>query len=212
MSTIAVVDYSMGKLYSVAKALEHVAPKWRILVTGDPAQVAAADRVVFPGQGAMPDCVRHLEESGLREEVLRAAREKPMFGVCIGAQMLFERSAEGDTPGLGLLAGEVVRFDPRTTVAADGARLKVPHMGWNRVRQLREHPVWAGIPDETYFYFVHSYHFAPGDPRDCVGDCEYGRRFTCAVARDNIFATQFHPEKSSGHGLKLYENFIGWRP
>src|SRR5690606_41776856 len=128
MSTIAVVDYSMGNLYSVAKALEHVAPKWRILVTGDPAQVAAADRVVFPGQGAMPDCVRHLEESGLREEVLRAAREKPMFGVCIGAQMLFERSAEGDTPGLGLLAGEVVRFDPRTTVGPDGRRLKVPHI------------------------------------------------------------------------------------
>src|SRR5690606_22516410 len=158
------------------------------------------------------DCVRHLEESGLREEVLRAAREKPMFGVCIGAQMLFERSAEGDTPGLGLLAGEVVRFDPRTTVAADGARLKVPHMGWNRVRQLREHPVWAGIPDETYFYFVHSYHFAPGDPRDCGGDCEYGRRFTCAVARDNIFATQIHPEKRSGHGLKLNENVVGRSP
>ena len=212
MSTIAVVDYSMGNLYSVAKALEHVAPKSRVVVTGDPAQVAAADRVVFPGQGAMPDCVRHLDDSGLRAGVMRAAREKPMFGVCIGAQMLFERSEEGNARGLGLLAGEVVRFGRSAMVGADGARLKVPHMGWNRVRQLREHPVWAGVPDGAFFYFVHSYHFAPADPLDCVGESEYGGRFTCAVARDNIFATQFHPEKSSGHGLKLYENFIEWRP
>jgi glutamine amidotransferase len=212
MSTIAVVDYSMGNLYSVAKALEHVAPKARVRVTADPAQIAAADRVVFPGQGAMPDCVRHLDESGLRAEIVRAARDKPLFGVCVGAQMLFERSEEGDTACLGLLPGRVVRFDSPAAPDGDAARLKVPHMGWNRVRQVRAHPVWSQVADDAYFYFLHSYRFAPGEPSDGVGESEYGIRFTCAVARDNIFATQFHPEKSSANGLKLYENFVNWRP
>jgi glutamine amidotransferase len=212
MTTIVVVDYGMGNLRSVAKAFEHVAPKARVLISGDPAQVRAADRVVFPGQGAMPDCMRHLDESGLRADVLAAARDKPLFGVCIGEQMLFDSSEEGATPGLGVLPGRVVRFPAARMHAADGARLKVPHMGWNRVAQDRSHPLWAGVPDGAYFYFVHSFYAEPADPRLTVGSTEYGLRFTCVVARDNIFATQFHPEKSAANGLRLYANFVGWRP
>jgi glutamine amidotransferase len=212
MTTIVVVDYGMGNLRSVAKAFEHVAPKARVLISGDPAQVRAADRVVFPGQGAMPDCMRHLDESGLRADVLAAARDKPLFGVCIGEQMLFESSEEGGTPGLGVLPGRVVRFPAARMRAADGARLKVPHMGWNRVAQDRPHPLWAGVPDGAYFYFVHSFYAEPADPSLTVGSSEYGLRFTCVVARDNIFATQFHPEKSAANGLRLYANFVDWRP
>jgi glutamine amidotransferase len=212
MTTIVVVDYGMGNLRSVAKAFEHVAPKARVLISGDPAQVRAADRVVFPGQGAMPDCMRHLDESGLRADVLAAARDKPLFGVCIGEQMLFESSEEGGTPGLGVLPGRVVRFPAARRRAADGARLKVPHMGWNRVAQDRPHPLWAGVPDGAYFYFVHSFYAEPADPSLTVGSSEYGLRFTCVVARDNIFATQFHPEKSAANGLRLYANFVDWRP
>ena len=211
MTTIVVVDYGMGNLRSVAKALEHVAPKARIEISGDAARIRAADRVVFPGQGAMPDCMRHLDESGLREAVLEAARTKPLFGVCIGEQMLFESSEEGGTAGLGLLPGQVVRF-PADMRDAGGARLKVPHMGWNRVAQDRPHALWEGVPDGAYFYFVHSYYARPGDAGLSVGSTDYGRRFTCVVARDNIFATQFHPEKSAAHGLRLYANFVDWRP
>jgi glutamine amidotransferase len=212
MTTIVVVDYGMGNLRSVAKALEHVAPKARVRVSGDAAEIRAADRVVFPGQGAMPDCMRHLDEAGLREVVVEAARTKPLFGVCIGEQMLFDSSEEGDTPGLGLMPGRVVRFPAARMVAADGARLKVPHMGWNRVAQDRPHALWAGVPDGAYFYFVHSYYAEPADPALAAGSAEYGLRFTCVVARDNIFATQFHPEKSAAHGLRLYANFVDWRP
>ena len=209
---IAVVDYGMGNLRSVAKALGHVAPKARVVVSGEAALVRAADRVVFPGQGAMRDCMRHLDQSGLRAEVLAAAAGKPLFGVCVGEQMLFDWSAEGDSPGLGVLPGKVLRFDPALMRQPDGTRLKVPHMGWNRVRQTRAHPLWQGVPDGSFFYFVHSYHVKPDEPALSVGETDYGSAFTCAVARDNIFATQFHPEKSAGFGLKLYENFIGWRP
>jgi glutamine amidotransferase len=212
MTTIVVVDYGMGNLRSVAKAFEHVAPKARVRVSGDVAEIRAADRVVFPGQGAMPDCMRHLDEAGLREAVLEAARTKPLFGVCIGEQMLFDESEEGDTPGLGLLPGRVVRFPAERMTAPDGGRLKVPHMGWNRVAQDRPHPLWAGVPDGAYFYFVHSYYAQPADPALVAGSAEYGLRFTCVVARDNIFATQFHPEKSAAHGLRLYANFVDWRP
>ena len=212
MTTIVVVDYGMGNLRSVAKALEHVAPKARVRVSGEVAEIRAADRVVFPGQGAMPDCMRHLDEAGLREAVLEAARSKPLFGVCIGEQMLFDSSEEGNTPGLGVLPGRVVRFPADRMVAPDGARLKVPHMGWNRVAQDRAHPLWAGVPDGAYFYFVHSYYAQPADPALTAGSAEYGLRFTCVVARDNIFATQFHPEKSAAHGLRLYANFVDWRP
>jgi glutamine amidotransferase len=212
MTTIVVVDYGMGNLRSVAKAFEHVAPKARVRVSGEVSEIRAADRVVFPGQGAMPDCMRHLDEAGLRGAVLEAARTKPLFGVCIGEQMLFDSSEEGNTPGLGLLPGRVVRFPAARMSAPDGARLKVPHMGWNRVAQDRPHALWAGVPDGAYFYFVHSYYAEPADPALTAGSAEYGLRFTCVVARDNIFATQFHPEKSAAHGLRLYANFVDWRP
>jgi len=212
MTTIAVVDYGMGNLRSVAKALEHVAPKARVIVTGAPAEIDAADRVVFPGQGAMPDCMRFLDESGLRAAVLRAAASRPLFGVCVGEQMLFDWSAEGDTPGLGVLPGKVLRFPDERMRAPDGARLKVPHMGWNRVRQTQSHPVWAGVPAGAYFYFAHSYFAVPEAAGISAGETEHGLAFTCAVARDNIFATQFHPEKSAASGLRLYENFVNWRP
>ena len=212
MTTIVVVDYGMGNLRSVAKALEHVAPKATVLISGDAQQVRNADRVVLPGQGAMPDCMRHLHASGLREVVLEAARSKPLFGVCVGEQMLFEHSEEGDCEGLGLLPGRVIRFAAEQMRAPDGSRLKVPHMGWNRVYQDRAHPMWAGVPDGAYFYFVHSFHAVPADPALTVGSTDYGLRFTCAVARDNIFATQFHPEKSAATGLRVYQNFVDWRP
>lgn len=212
MTTIAVVDYGMGNLRSVAKAFEHVAPKARVIITGQASDIDAADRVVFPGQGAMPDCMRHLAESGLRESLLRAAASRPLFGVCVGEQMLFDWSAEGDTPGLGLLAGKVLRFPDEAMRAADGARLKVPHMGWNQVEPARTHPLWEGIPPGSFYYFVHSFFAVPADSAVVAATSDYGLRFTCAVARDNIFATQFHPEKSAANGLKLYENFVRWNP
>lgn len=207
---IAIVDYGMGNLRSVAKALEHVAPKEDIRVTSDAAQIDAANRVVLPGQGAMPDCMRFLRELGLIEAVLRAAASKPLLAVCVGEQMLFDLSREGDVPCLGLMRGEVIRFADGPT--PEGTRLKVPQMGWNRVNQTRPHPLWAGVPDQSWFYFVHSYYVAPVDTAVIAAQSDYGGRFTCAVARDNIFATQFHPEKSAAAGLKIYENFTRWNP
>ena len=210
MTTIAIVDYGMGNLLSVARALEHVAPEATIRLCTDAAGIAAADRVVFPGQGAMLDCMRYLDESGLRDAVLDASRSKPMLGVCLGEQMLFDHSEEGPSNGLGIMEGKVVRFAGSDF---DGAsRLKVPHMGWNRVRQTRPHPLWEGVADDTYFYFVHSYYVVPGDAGVIAGQTEYGHGFTCAVARDNIFATQFHPEKSASAGLQIYRNFVRWNP
>ncbi len=200
----------MGNLRSVAKAIEHVAPHERVEVTSDPAVVNAAARVVFPGQGAMPDCMRYLRESGLEQPVRDAARSKPLLAVCIGEQMLFERSEEGDTPGLGLFTGDVVRF--RRDMQGVNGPLKVPHMGWNRVRQSKPHALWDGIDDQSWFYFVHSYYVAPREKELITGETNYGGVFTCAVARDNIFATQFHPEKSAAAGLRIYENFTRWNP
>ena len=210
MTTIAVVDYGMGNLRSVSKALEHVAPGARVEVTSDPAAVAAADRVVFPGQGAMPDCMREMDARGLRPAVLAAAQAKPFLGICIGLQMLFESSDEGDVRGLAVLAGRVRRFPRETIRDQNGARLKVPHMGWNRVRQRNAHPLWSGIEDGTRFYFVHSYYAEVEDATLVSGVCDYGLPFTCAVARDNIFAVQFHPEKSNIAGLRLLSNFVDW--
>ena len=207
---IAIVDYGMGNLRSVAKALEHVAPQQDIRITNDAAQIDAAARVVLPGQGAMPDCMRFLRELGLMDAVLRAAASKPLLAVCVGEQMLFDLSREGDVPCLGLMRGEVIRFAHGATSA--GARLKVPHMGWNRVQQTQAHPLWDGVPDQSWFYFVHSYYVAPVDTAVIAAQSDYGGRFTCAVARDNIFATQFHPEKSAAHGLALYRNFLTWKP
>jgi glutamine amidotransferase len=209
---IAIVDFGMGNLRSVAKAIEHVAPKTTVTITSDAATIRTADRVVFPGQGAMPDCMRYLKEYGLAETVREVAATKPLLAVCIGEQMLFERSEEGDTPGLGVFAGAVVRFHDQAMRLPDGHRLKVPHMGWNRVTQTQKHPLWDGIPDDSWFYFVHSYYVAPADRRISAGESTYGSAFTCVVASDNIFATQFHPEKSSAAGLRIYENFTRWNP
>ena len=212
MTTVAIIDYGMGNLCSVAKAIEHVAPGHDVFVTSDPARVAAAERVVFPGQGAMPDCMRELDARGLRPAVVAAAASKPFLGICIGQQMLFEHSAEGDVPGLGILPGEVVRFPEDRMQAADGSRLKVPHMGWNEVWQSGPHPMWEGIPDGERFYFVHSYFVVPADAALTAAATDYGLRFTSAVARANIFAAQFHPEKSAAAGLRLLANFIRWQP
>lgn len=212
MTTVAIIDYGMGNLRSVAKAIEHVAPEQRIEVTSDPAVVAAADRVVFPGQGAMPDCMRELDLRGLRPVVLEAAASKPFLGICIGQQMLFEHSEEGDVPGLGVFRGEVVRFRDADMIGVDGARLKVPHMGWNEVWQDGTHALWEGIPDGERFYFVHSYYVAPAEPALVAARTDYGVRFTSGVARANIFAVQFHPEKSAQAGLRLLSNFIRWTP
>lgn len=209
---IAIVDYGMGNLRSVAKALEHVAPDADVRIAGSAGQIDAAERVVLPGQGAMPDCMRFLRDCGLEAAVRRAAAAKPLLAVCIGEQMLFDVSQEGDTPGLGLLRGEVIRFADTAMARPDGTRLKVPHMGWNRVRQAGPHALWQGVADDSWFYFVHSYYVAPADPAVIAGRSDYGGLFTCAVARDNIFATQFHPEKSAAAGLKIYENFTRWKP
>jgi glutamine amidotransferase len=210
MTDIAVVDYGMGNLRSVAKALVHVAPERTIVVSADPAVIASAARVVLPGQSAMPDCMRCLDASGLSEVVAEAARTRPFLGICLGLQMLFETSEEGPTKGLGILAGSVVRFRDGAMTASSGARLKVPHMGWSPVRQTRAHALWAGIPDGERFYFAHSYHPAPADPSVTVGTADYPLAFTCAIARANIFATQFHPEKSHRAGLQLLANFVAW--
>lgn len=212
MNKIVVVDYGMGNVRSVAQALRAVAPEAEVLISGSIADIQSADRLVLPGQGAMPDCMRSLHESGVQDALLQAAREKPLFGVCVGEQMLFDISAEGNTPCLGLLPGKVVRFDLSGQLQEDGSRYKVPQMGWNRVRQARLHPLWNGIADDSYFYFVHSYFVQAEHEQDVVGTTEYGQVFTSAVARENIFATQFHPEKSAAAGLQLYKNFVHWNP
>lgn len=224
-STVAVIDYGMGNLRSVSQAVEHAAKDLdlKVVVTNDPDVVRAAERVVLPGQGAMRDCMRELRDAhqgGLLGAVLHAAGNKPLMGVCVGMQMLLDHSEEQDTPGLGLIPGRVIKFRLDGLKQPDGSRYKVPQMGWNRVHQSchagvwggQPHPVWAGVPDNSYFYFVHSYHALVDNPQHNAGETDYGVRFTCAVARDNIFATQFHPEKSAEHGLALYRNFLLWQP
>lgn len=215
--TVAVVDYGMGNLRSVSQAVLHAAngTGLQVVVTADPEAVRAAERVVLPGQGAIRDCMRELREAhggGLFDSVLEAAASKPLMGVCVGMQMLLDHSEEQDTPGLGLIPGVVKRFQLEGQLQPDGSRYKVPQMGWNRVTQPRPHRVWSSVPDNSWFYFVHSYYAVPSDAAHSAGETEYGSRFTCAVARDNIFATQFHPEKSAAHGLALYRNFLTWKP
>jgi glutamine amidotransferase len=220
--TVAVVDYGMGNLRSVSQAVKAAAvgSGYEVIITQSPELVRAAERIVLPGQGAMRDCMGELKASGLMESLLEAAKSKPLFGVCVGMQMLLDHSAEGDlatgTPSLGLIAGEVVKFDLASQMQADGSRFKVPQMGWNRVMQTQHgsavHPVWAGVPDQSYFYFVHSFYAKPIDKQHIAGETDYGSRFASAIARDNLFATQFHPEKSAAQGLALYRNFLSWKP
>jgi len=214
MTTVAVVDYGMGNLRSVTQAVLHAAQGSGVEVVWArrPEDVMAAARVVLPGQGAMRDCMRELHQSGMYAAVMHAAAHKPLMGVCVGMQMLLDRSQEGPTDSLGLIPGEVVRFQLEGQHQPDGSRYKVPQIGWNRVRQSRPHPVWAGVADGSWFYFVHSYYARPSDARHTVGEADYGGSFTAAVARDNIFATQFHPEKSADSGLALYRNFLHWNP
>ncbi len=218
--TVAVVDYGMGNLRSVSQAVRAAAQDsgWQVIVTSEPDQVRAAQRVVLPGQGAMPDCMAELRGSGLLESVLEAAASKPLFGVCVGMQMLLEHSEEGDTPGLGLFPGRVRKFDLAGRVQPDGSRFKVPQMGWNQVDPQRHgprqqlHPLWQGIAQGAYFYFVHSFYAQPSNAAHCAAEADYGGRFAAAIARDNLFATQFHPEKSAAHGLALFRNFLHWNP
>ena len=212
MGSVAVIDYGMGNLHSVAKALERAAPQARIQVTNDPKVVAEADRVVFPGQGAMPDCMRELDARGLRPALLQAAKNKPFLGLCIGLQMLFDHSDEGNVDGLGILPGKVVRFAAADMVDGAGQKLKVPHMGWNQVWQSHPHPLWAGINDGARFYFVHSYYAVVQNRNNVSGWTKYPKEFTCAVEQGNLFAVQFHPEKSQTAGLQLLANFANWQP
>jgi imidazole glycerol-phosphate synthase subunit HisH len=220
--TVAVVDYGMGNLRSVAHAVQTAAQTMsdgsgmQVIITQRPEEVSAAERIVLPGQGAMRDCMACLRDSGLQEAVLEAAASKPMFGVCVGMQMLLDHSDEQDTPGLGLIAGRVHKFELQGRLQQDGSRFKVPQMGWNRVKQTQHagkaHAIYQGVPDESWFYFVHSFYAKPASSAHSAGETDYGGLFTAALARDNIFATQFHPEKSAAQGLQLYKNFLSWKP
>ena len=209
---IAVIDYGMANLRSVVKAIEHVAPAASVVVTADADTIAAAGRVVFPGQGAAPDCMREIDARGLRQPILEAARSKPFLGICMGLQVLFEHSEEGNTDCLGILPGTVERFPREAMLDAQSAKLKVPHMGWNTVHQAAPHPLWVGIEDGARFYFVHSYFVQPTTPAGIAGFSHYPFPFTCAVGTENIFAVQFHPEKSGRDGLTLLGNFVTWNP
>ena len=218
MKKVAVVDYGMGNLRSVTQAVMHVAADAGVDVVWarTPGEVLDAERVVLPGQGGMRDCMRELHDSGMLAAVLHAAQHKPLMGVCVGMQMLLQHSHEQDTPCLGLIPGEVVKFELQGRLQPDGSRYKVPQMGWNQVFPSvidgARHPVWGDVPDGSYFYFVHSYYARPTQACHVAGEADYGARFAAAVARDNIFATQFHPEKSAEHGLSLYRNFLHWNP
>ena len=212
-ATVAVIDYGMGNLRSVAQALVHAAQdEYAIVIAQQPEQIAQAERVVLPGQGAMRDCMQHLRDSGMMQALLEAAASKPLFGVCVGMQMLLTHSEEGDTPSLNLIPGEVKRFQLEGQTQADGSRYKVPQIGWNQVRQTHAHPLWHGVPDMSWFYFLHSYYAQPALPAHSMGEADYGGWYTAAIARDNLFATQFHPEKSADMGLALYRNFLHWKP
>lgn len=211
---IAIVDYGMGNLHSVLKSVQEAARRSgvsaQIALTPHPEDVLRADKIIFPGQGAMPDCMASLNRSGLREAIEEGLKNKPFFGICVGAQLLFEHSEEGNTAGLGWFSGSVKRFAANQT-DAQGNRLKIPHMGWNSVRQTQNHPLFAGVADNARFYFVHSYHFAPTQPEIVLAVSDYPDDFACIVGRDNVFATQFHTEKSHHAGLQLLQNFINWR-
>jgi glutamine amidotransferase len=206
MSDIAVIDYGMGNLRSVAKALETIAPQQSICVTADPQKIRAADRIVFPGVGAIRDCMAEVQRLDLLPVLTEVAQTKPFLGICLGMQALLEHSEENNgIAGIGLFAGNVRYFDD-----AAKAGLKVPHMGWNQVRQSQNHPLWQDIDDNSRFYFVHSYYVAPSNLADIAGESNYPEAFAAALARDNVFAVQFHPEKSQHAGLQLLKNFVQW--
>ncbi|MEA5445091.1 imidazole glycerol phosphate synthase subunit HisH [Gammaproteobacteria bacterium AB-CW1] len=209
MNRIAVIDYGMGNLHSMAKALEKVAPRSRVVVTADADELARADRIVFPGVGAMAACMSELQRLDLVETVRRLSRERPFLGVCLGMQALFGHSEEsGGQAGLGILPGRVRGFSPEL---AETHGLKIPHMGWNRARARQDHPLWSGL-DAPWFYFVHSFYCQPDRDEDVLAECDYGQAFCCAVAHENVVAVQFHPEKSQAAGLRLLSNFVEWRP
>ena len=216
MSNIAIVDYGMGNIRSVAQAVMKVAPECNVVIAHQPEQLEQADKIILPGQGAMPDCMTNLKNSGLFEALMQAIKNKPLLGICVGEQMLFDQSDEAHTPNtttpcLGIFPGTVKKFSANM-VEKDGTHLKVPHMGWNEVFQQQKHPLWDGVPDQARFYFVHSYHVVPTDKNHEFGTTNYGGLFTSAIAKDNIFATQFHPEKSAKDGLRIYQNFTRWNP
>lgn len=212
-NTIAVVDAGAGNLHSVVRALRYAAPEADIRVCQTAQEILSAARVVLPGQGAFRDCMRQLTDADLVAAVREAARTKPLLGVCVGLQMLFEHSEEApEVHGLGVLPGGVVRFRGPAFEGEPGLALKVPHMGWNRAHFCQEHPLWHQIQSGAYFYFVHSYHVQPAHSAHAAATTRYGLDFTCAVATDNIFATQFHPEKSANAGLQIYRNFVHWQP
>ena len=202
---IAIIDYGIGNLRSVHNAVSFISPKTKSIITSDPDMVARADKVIFPGQGAMPDCISQLNSRGLKESVIEAAKQKPFLGICLGLQMLLEKSEEGDVNGFGLLPGIVKRFQPN-----QNERIKIPHMGWNKVDLLNPHPMWNKISSASRFYFVHSFYAEVKDKSLVMATSSHGEKFTCAIAKDNIFAVQFHPEKSSELGLQLLNNFITW--
>ena len=210
---IAIVDYGMGNLHSVLKsaqaAQQRAGVEAHISLTDNPDVVYQSDKVIFPGQGAMPDCMAALQKSGLGEAVADGLQNKPFFGICVGAQLLFDVSEEGNTAGLGWFSGSVKRFATGLQ-DAQGDKLKVPHMGWNQVHQTRAHPLFAGVAQDARFYFVHSYYFAPSDTSIVLGSSDYPESFACVVGRDNVFATQFHTEKSHDAGLQLLQNFMLW--
>ncbi len=208
MGLIVVVDYGMGNIRSVAKAIASVSKKENVIVSDDPLKIASADRVVFPGQGGMSDCLRELDSRGLRDAVIQAAQTKPFLGVCIGLQMLFDFSEESGGPCLEVFRGRVARFIDGAV--SEGRKLKVPHMGWNNVQQVVYHPLWRGIPDNSRFYFVHSYFVKAEDETIVFGISKFPDKFHCALGKKNIFAVQFHPEKSQSVGLKLLSNFVQW--
>lgn len=211
-AAIGIIDYGMGNLHSLGKAMERVSDSARVVVSYDPEVLMACDRLVLPGVGGVRECMNELRRLELNELVFEAARSKPMLGICLGMQVMLEWSDENNgVPALGLFPGKVVRF-PDPLPGSDHERLKVPHMGWNRVRQTRPHPVWAGVPDNAWFYFVHSYHAQPANPDHVIGSTEYVHEFASAIARDNIVAFQFHPEKSQNLGMTLLANFAQWSP
>ena len=211
MSSIAIIDYGMGNLHSIAKAFEHVAGSERVVVSSDPAVILAAHRVVFPGVGAIRDCIAELQRTGLDHVVMQAAATRPLLGVCLGLQALLDISEENaGTPCLGVVPGSVMRFRNDMQDPDSGLRLKIPHMGWNQVHQVRAHALWKDIPADSRFYFVHSYYAVPAYPEHIAGTTPYGQDFASAIARDNVFAVQFHPEKSQHAGLQLLANFVAW--